>query len=159
MAASKVQIQPLTTPPVDQAILESQPTSSVSESWKRWFLVLQNKINVITALIANIGTITTPGIIITDGNGDAVSRTIIGTGGDITVINGNGVAGNPAISSSPTGVTAGSYTSANITVEANGKISAASNGSGGGGGAGDGYIDTNGDLYETANTLNLYIRT
>lgn len=64
--------------------------------------------------------------------GTMATRTITaGTG--ITVANGDGVAGNPTISL-PTisGLTAGPYTSANITVDATGRITKVANGTGGG---------------------------
>lgn len=110
--------------------------------WVRWMIQLRDKINLINAAIASLSGFTGTGFISSDGVGGFNGRTIQGTTSDITVTNGDGIAGNPVISSAATGVTPGSYTNTNLTVGADGKITAAANGS-----AAGSPLTTKGDLF------------
>lgn len=74
MTTNKLQIQNIGTPPTDQMLVEGQPTSRVSDTWRRWFLAIENKINIISASLVNLITgITRSGILKTDGSGNVTS--------------------------------------------------------------------------------------
>lgn len=75
------------------------------------------------------------GIVAQTGAATYAARTITG-GTGIDIADGDGVAGDPVITLADTTVVAGFYTAADITVDAQGRITGAANGSGGGGGGG-----------------------
>lgn len=115
-APPTVQVTPLPPVPSAQELLGQPPVQDrlVSQVWQQWYVVLREKVNVISGIIAQLAGLNPP-----PGNVNSFLEY------DGTTFSYSAV---------DTGVTPGSYTSANITVTAEGRITAASNGSGGTGG-------------------------
>jgi hypothetical protein len=75
------------------------------------------------ATLTSLAAFNTNGLLTQTAPDTFAGRTITGQSGEITVVNGNGVAGNPVISLTATGVTPGTYTNPVVTVNSKGRIS------------------------------------
>ena len=109
------------TPPLEGDAGTSDQGRRLSHAWSRWFVSLREKVNVINEVVEGLSALVGGGFVVVNG-GTAIPRSIEGTAGDIDVADGDGIAGNPTISSASTGVTPGAYVLATVTVNAAGKI-------------------------------------
>ncbi len=86
-------------PPVPSAQSLDDKGNTLSQPWRQWFLMLRDKVNVITAAIVQLAMNATAGLLSSDGAGGINAR-VLQAGTGITITNPDGVAGNPIISAS-----------------------------------------------------------
>lgn len=110
----------LTTAPAVGLTLSSTNTSGTANSFARSDHTHQiTGVQPLDSDLTALAGLTTTGLITRTGNGTAATRTIVGSGA-IVVTNGDGISGNPTISLSASGVTAGTYT--DVTVDSTGRV-------------------------------------
>lgn len=98
-ASKQVPPVPSTFPVLEEDLGGKEPKKVMSHPWARWFIAVREKINAINAALINLGIFVDSGATgIPVINGDTWTAIIIaGTPGRVTVVNGDGVAGNPTI--------------------------------------------------------------
>lgn len=101
--------------------------SGVTSSIQTQLNTLNSSKQPLDATLTSLAAYNTNGLLTQTAADTFAGRTITGSSA-VTVTNGSGVAGNPTLDLSNTGVVAGSYVNPQITVDAQGRVSSITNG-------------------------------
>lgn len=94
--ANKIQTQNLSTPPNDQELVSGQPSTRTSDTWRRWFIAVQNKINIINSRLAALAGSSSTASAGTYGSSTEIPVVTVDANGIITNISqASNTAGSP----------------------------------------------------------------